>query len=53
MNSNDVAHFRSIKLGRDLGTATEVLEGLQLGDVVVLSPGDDVVEGGKVKLQIQ
>jgi RND family efflux transporter MFP subunit len=53
VDGNDVAHFRSITLGRDLGTATEVLGGLQPGDVVVLSPGDTVVDGGKVKPQLQ
>jgi RND family efflux transporter MFP subunit len=53
VDGNDVAHFRSITLGRDLGTATEVLGGLQAGDVVVLSPGDNVVDGGKVKPQLQ
>ena len=53
VDGNDVAHFRSITLGRDLGTATEVLRGLQPGDVVVLSPGDNVVDGGKVKPQLQ
>lgn len=53
VDGNDVAHFRSITLGRDLGTATEVLGGLRAGDVVVLSPGDNVVDGGKVKPQLQ
>jgi RND family efflux transporter MFP subunit len=53
VDGNDVAHFRSITLGRDLGTATEVLAGLLAGDVVVLSPGDNVVDGGKVKPQLQ
>ena len=53
LDANNIAHFRSVTLGRDLGTETEVLKGLQPGDVVVLSPGDDVVEGAKVKPEMQ
>ncbi|HEY8998467.1 MAG TPA: efflux RND transporter periplasmic adaptor subunit, partial [Edaphobacter sp.] len=53
VDSNNVVHFRSIVLGRDLGTATEVVGGLQAGDVVVLSPGDAVVDGAQVEPQIQ
>ena len=53
LDANNVAHFRSIVLGRDIGSATEVLKGLKAGDIVVLSPGDEVVEGAKVKPQIQ
>jgi RND family efflux transporter MFP subunit len=53
LDANNVAHFRSVTLGRDLGSETEVLKGLQPGDVVVLSPGDDVVEGARVKPEIQ
>jgi hypothetical protein len=53
IDSDDVAHFRSIVLGRDMGSATEVIGGLKAGDTVVLSPGDTVVDGGKVKPSIQ
>lgn len=53
VDSNNVAHFRSIVLGRDLGTETEVVGGLKVGDVVVLSPGDAVTDGAKVEPQIQ
>jgi RND family efflux transporter MFP subunit len=53
VDSDDVVHFRSIVLGRDLGTATEVVSGLKAGDVVVLSPGDTVVDGAKVQPQMQ
>jgi RND family efflux transporter MFP subunit len=53
LDSNNVAHFRSIVLGRDMGNATEVVSGLKAGDLVVLSPGDTVVEGGKVQPNIQ
>jgi len=53
LDSNNVAHFRSIVLGRDLGTATEVVSGLEAGDTVVLSPGDSVTDGAKVQPQLR
>ena len=53
LDANNVAHFRSIVLGRDLGNATEVVSGLKAGDIVVLSPGDAVVEGAKVEPSMQ
>jgi RND family efflux transporter MFP subunit len=53
IDSNNVAHFRSIVLGRDMGASTEVLSGLKAGDLVVLSPGDTVVDGAKVQPSIQ
>jgi RND family efflux transporter MFP subunit len=53
IDSNNVAHFRRIVLGRDLGSETEVLGGLKPGDLVVLSPGDTVVDGAKVQPNIQ
>jgi RND family efflux transporter MFP subunit len=48
LDGDNVAHFRSLTLGRDLGSATEVLAGVKAGDRVVLSPGDAVTEGAKV-----
>lgn len=53
VDSNNVARFRSIVLGRDLGTATEVIGGLVAGDTVVLSPGDAVTDGAKVQPQMR
>lgn len=53
VDSNNVAHFRSLVLGRDLGTATEVVSGVKAGDVVILSPGDTVTDGAKVQPQMQ
>jgi RND family efflux transporter MFP subunit len=49
VGSDNVAHFRSIVLGRDLGTATEIVSGLKEGDMVILSPGDAVRDGIKVQ----
>jgi RND family efflux transporter MFP subunit len=53
LDADNVAHFRSIVLGRDFGDATEVIDGLKPGDIVVLSPGDAVVDGAKVQPNIQ
>jgi RND family efflux transporter MFP subunit len=53
LDSDDVAHFRSIVLGRDIGSGTEVLSGLKAGDIVVLSPDDSVTDGVKVKPSLQ
>jgi RND family efflux transporter MFP subunit len=53
VDSDNIAHFRSITLGRDLGSATEVTSGLQPGDVVVMSPGDAVVDGKPVRPQFR
>jgi RND family efflux transporter MFP subunit len=53
VDSNNVARFRSIALGRDLGTETEVVGGLEAGDTVVLSPGDAVTDGAKVQPQMR
>jgi len=53
VGADNVVHFRSIVLGRDLGTATEVVGGLKPGEVVVLSPGDAVTDDAKVQPQFQ
>ena len=53
IGEDNVARFRSITLGRDLGASTEVTAGLKAGDLVVMSPGDSVVDGGKVQPNIQ
>jgi RND family efflux transporter MFP subunit len=49
IDNSDVVHFRKIDVGRDYGDQIEVLGGLKKGDRVVISPGDVVREGTKVK----
>jgi len=44
------AHSRPVKAGRSSGTETEILEGLNEGDEVILYPGDRIKEGLRVKL---
>ena len=53
VDANNIAHFRSLTLGRDVGTVTEVLSGLSPGDIVVLSPTDNVTDGAKVEPHLQ
>ena len=49
LDSNNIAHFHNLVLGRDTGTSVEVLSGLAPGDLVVTSAGDRVIDGAKVK----
>lgn len=43
------AQLRSVKTGRSSGTDTQILEGLQAGDEVIVYPGDRVREGVAVR----
>lgn len=51
VDGGNVAHLRNLTLGRDFGSSTEVLGGLQVGDQVILSPGDGITDGTKVDPQ--
>ncbi len=48
-DNSDIVHYRSIDVGRDYGDRLEVLGGVTKGERVVISPGDSVREGTKVK----
>jgi HlyD family secretion protein len=41
--------LRSVKVGHTNGLQTEIVEGLQAGDRVIMYPGDKVAEGKRVK----
>lgn len=43
------ARLRDVKAGRSSGTETQVLEGLQAGDEVILYPGSRVHDGQRIK----
>lgn len=49
VDNDNIVHFRKIDVGRDYGDRLEVLGGLKKGDRAVISPGDVVREGSKVK----
>ncbi len=44
-----VVHIRKISIGRDYGAQTEVLSGVNAGDLVVVNPTDAAQDGAKVK----
>ena len=46
---NGKAHLQPVKVGRSSGTETQILEGLQPGDTVVLYPSSQVADGRKVR----
>ncbi len=41
-------HYRKVRLGRDYGSETEVVAGLEAGQTVVIHPGDDLPEGAEL-----
>jgi RND family efflux transporter MFP subunit len=45
-------HFQLIHLGRDMGTTIEVLDGVEVGQLLAVNPGDTVREGAKVSPQV-
>lgn len=46
-------HFVPVTIGRDFGTAVEILTGLKEGDVIVVDVTDNVVEGAAVQTHMQ
>ncbi len=47
------AHIRKVSVARDLGTQVEVRDGVKEGDMVVLNPQVDLVDGSKVQARPQ
>lgn len=45
---DDRARFRQVKVGPGSGLLTEVIEGLDAGDVVIVHPDDEVADGVRV-----
>jgi hypothetical protein len=44
-----MVHLRKLSIGRDYGAQTEVLSGVNPGDLVVINPTDAVQDGAKVR----
>ncbi len=44
-----VVHLRKVSIGRDYGAQTEVLSGINSGDMVIINPTDAAQEGAKVR----
>jgi len=47
---DDTIALKPIKLGRNLGTEVEVVQGLKLADRLVNSPPDSLATGDKVRV---
>jgi membrane fusion protein (multidrug efflux system) len=51
VDSSNKIHIKPVKLGRDFGTKSEILSGLDAQDRVVQNPADDLYEGMPVSIQ--
>lgn len=50
VDANNKVHLQVVVIGRDFGTTTEILSGLQPSDSVVLSPSDSLEDGQTVQV---
>ncbi|HTQ59788.1 MAG TPA: efflux RND transporter periplasmic adaptor subunit [Candidatus Solibacter sp.] len=51
VDANHKTHLRPLMIGRDFGTALEVLQGLQPSDWIVVNPPDSIEEGQDVRVK--
>jgi multidrug efflux pump subunit AcrA (membrane-fusion protein) len=51
VGQGSTVHYRKIDVARDFGTSVAVGSGVSEGDVVVLSPGDEVRDGLRVEIR--
>jgi len=51
VDADHKVHLRQITVGRDYGTALEVLQGLDKNDWIVLNPADSLEEGQEVRVK--
>lgn len=47
---DNLVHFQSIEIGRDYGTAVEIIQGLDGGEKIVTNPADYLQDGQPVQL---
>lgn len=50
---DNIVHLVSVIIGRDYGPFTEILSGINEGDLVVMNPSDRAQEGAKVNPKIE
>ena len=50
VDDQGVVHLKDIKIGRDMGTKLEIIEGLDENDKVIVNPSDSLAEGQKVRI---
>ena len=53
LDSNNVIHFKPIKVGDNSGEKATILDGLKYGERVAISVGESIEEGQKVRLEQQ
>lgn len=51
VDANHKLHLRQLAIGRDYGTALEVLQGLAPADWIVINPADSLDEGQEVRVK--
>jgi RND family efflux transporter MFP subunit len=51
IDADHKAHLRQLTVGRDYGTALEVLQGLEATDWIVLNPTDSLEDGQQVRVK--
>jgi RND family efflux transporter MFP subunit len=51
VNQNNTVELKKIKIGRDLGTQLEIVQGLSLDDRVIINPADSLAAGQRVKVR--
>ncbi len=51
VDSSGIVHLQSIKIGVDLGTKLEIVDGLKEGDQVIVNPSDSLTDGQKVRVK--
>jgi len=52
VGGDSIAHFRTLRIGRDYGTVMEVVSGLNEGDAVVNQPSDALRDGQRVRARL-
>jgi hypothetical protein len=52
VDANHKTHLQQLAIGRDYGTALEVLQGLSPDDWIVLNPPDSLDEGMPVNVKV-
>jgi membrane fusion protein (multidrug efflux system) len=52
VGTDSIAHFRSLRIGRDYGTVMEVVAGLAEGELVVNQPSDALRDGQHVRARL-
>jgi membrane fusion protein (multidrug efflux system) len=50
VDSDNVVHFKEVKVGENTGDKVVILSGAQIGDRVALSVGESIVDGQKVRI---